>query len=69
MQTKDAAKRVSQDLGLSRALSEREVNSLLRGWPVDEIPPVVGGKRQWADEHVDRLRVQIRSRKGVTDNE
>jgi hypothetical protein len=63
MQTKDVAARVSLDLGLSQALSEREVNSILRGWPVDEVPPVVSGKRRWAVGHVTRLRDQIRDRR------
>lgn len=64
--TTEAAAAVSRALNLTPALSSRTAESYVRGWPSDVVPPVEGGKRRWKPEHVERLRLEVAARMGVT---
>lgn len=55
LSTAEAAATVSARLGLNPGLSTRRVDSIARAWPVDELPPIRGNKRQWTAAHVERL--------------
>lgn len=57
--TREAALVVSSEMGLDPGLSEREVTSLVRSWPISCAPPVEGGKRRWGREHLMRLRSHV----------
>lgn len=63
--TGEAALLVSQELGLEPGLSERDVTSMVRSWPVSVTPPVVAGRRRWGREHVAYLRSQAEQRRAL----
>jgi len=55
---------LTQELGLAEPLTERRINSLIRAWPPDRRPRVIGGKRRWAAADVDQLREALEARRG-----
>ena len=59
MTTREAALVVSREMGLDPGLSEREVTSLVRSWPIACAPPVEGGRRRWGRVHLMRLRAHV----------
>lgn len=62
MTTGEAAKAAAKALGCD--LSQRDVDIMLRAWPMSELPPLgINGRRQWGPEHVDKLKTQIQARK------
>jgi len=62
MTTSEAALVVSRALKVP--LSARDVDYITRAWPVDELPPIQGGKRDWSAPHIARLQAAVATRLG-----
>lgn len=56
------AAKSTRDVARLFRLTAREIDNLTRNIRLDELPPVVRGRRQWEPQHVARLRAELEAR-------
>lgn len=64
--TEGAPTQSTAQVARALCLTLRDIDNLTRGIPMNELPPVKRGRREWSAEHVDRLRAAIEARQART---